>query len=81
MIPNAIPPNTPPAIAAVLGVLTLSAFAIELVCTEASVAVLVSLGTPEEAGGSVLVRVMPPTMKEGEGGQRLVHVQGEKHQY
>jgi hypothetical protein len=41
MIPNAIPPNTPPAIAAVLGeALLLSVFATELVCAEGPLVVL-----------------------------------------
>ena len=69
IIPNAIPPNIPPAMAAAFGgVLRLSSFAIALVGMEAPVAVLVAPGAPVETGGAVLVRVMPPTTKEDERG-------------
>jgi hypothetical protein len=71
MIPNAIPPNIPPAIAATLGeVLLLLAFVFELVCAVEPVAVslALALGTPEVTGGPMLVRVTPPATKEGEGG-------------
>ena len=61
MIPNATPPNIPPAMAATFGeVLRLSSLVIELVCMEASVAVLLAPAT--------LVRVTPPATKKGERG-------------
>ena len=61
MIPNAIPPNIPPTIAAVFGgVLLLPSLAIELVCAEDSV-VLVAPG----AVLMVLMRVKLPPAKEG----------------
>jgi len=66
MIPNAIPPNIPPAMAAAFGeVLRLSSFAIGLVGMEVPVAVLVA---PIETGGAILVRVTPPATKEDESG-------------
>jgi hypothetical protein len=78
MIPSAIPPNTPPAIAGVFGgVVLLSAFAIEFVGAEESVTVLVAPVSLR----AVLVRVMPPATKEGEGGQGLTRKQVQKHQY
>lgn len=59
--PNAIPPNTPPTIAPVIGAeLPLPVLAIDPDCANESLAVLVESGTTRETAGEVLMRVVTP---------------------